>query len=110
VSAEVVNMRFVKPLDLTVLESIVHRFDSIVTVEDNVIQGGFGSAVLEGLQTIGATHCSVKLHGLPDTFIDHGSPAELYRLCKLDAKGITEVTREFLRSKHGTSAFELMKS
>jgi 1-deoxy-D-xylulose-5-phosphate synthase len=110
INAEVVNMRFVKPLDLAMLESIARKFDSIVTVEDNVIQGGFGSAVLEALQTIGASHCSVKLHGLPDKFIEQGTPAELYRLCGLDSKGIADVTREFLKSRHGTSTFELVGS
>jgi 1-deoxy-D-xylulose-5-phosphate synthase len=110
IHAEVVNMRFVKPLDMEMLESISDRFDSIVTVEDNVIQGGFGSAVLEGLQTVGATHCSVKIHGLPDNFIDHGSPSELYRLCKIDAGGIAEITREFLKSNRGKSKLELVGS
>jgi 1-deoxy-D-xylulose-5-phosphate synthase len=110
INAEVVNMRFVKPLDLAMLESIARRFDSIVTVEDNVIQGGFGSAVLEALQTIGASHCSVKLHGLPDKFVEHGSPAELYKLCGLDAKGIADVTRGFLKSGHGTTTFQLVGS
>jgi 1-deoxy-D-xylulose-5-phosphate synthase len=92
------------------LESMARKFDSIVTVEDNVIQGGFGSAVLEALQAIGASHCSVKLHGLPDKFIEQGTPAELYKLCRLDAQGIADVTREFLKSRHGTSTFELVRS
>ena len=110
IHAEVVNMRFVKPVDVAMLESVAQRFDSIVTVEDNVIQGGFGSAVLEALQSIGATHCSVKLHGLPDRFVEHGSPAELYKVCGLDAQGIATITREFLKSRHGTSTLELIGS
>jgi 1-deoxy-D-xylulose-5-phosphate synthase len=100
----------VKPIDRSMLESLAGRFDSIVTVEDNVIQGGFGSATLEALQTIGATHCSVKLHGLPDKFVEHGTPVELYKLCSLDAQGIANVTREFLKSRHGSSTFELIGS
>lgn len=110
IQAEVVNMRFVKPLDIEMLESIARRFDAIVTVEDNVIQGGFGSAVLEALQTVGATHVAVKLHGLPDKFIDQGSPSELYKICRIDAKGIAEITQEFLTSKHGKSTFEFIGS
>ncbi|HEY6951378.1 MAG TPA: 1-deoxy-D-xylulose-5-phosphate synthase [Bacteroidota bacterium] len=110
INAEVVNMRFVKPLDLGMLESIAQRFDAVLTVEDNVIQGGFGSAVLEGFQSIGAANVVVKLHGLPDKFVDQGSPAELYKLCKIDAEGIAETTREFLRSKHGTSTLEFAGS
>lgn len=110
INAEVVDMRFVKPLDIAMLESLARRFDSIVTVEDNVIQGGFGSAILESLQTIGAAHCTVKLHGLPDKFVEHGTPAELYKLCKLDAQGIAETTREFLKTRHGSSTYELISS
>jgi 1-deoxy-D-xylulose-5-phosphate synthase len=110
IHAEVVNMRFVKPIDLAILESLSKKFDSLVTVEDNVIQGGFGSAVLEGLQALGVTNCAVKLHGLPDKFVEHGTPAELYSLCGLDAKGIADVTREFLRTKHGTSTLQLIGS
>jgi 1-deoxy-D-xylulose-5-phosphate synthase len=110
ISAEVVNMRFVKPIDLGMLESIAQRFDSIVTVEDNVVQGGFGSAILESLQTIGATHCSVRLHGLPDRFVEQGTPAELYKICGLDAQGIAAVTRDFLTSRHGKSTLEFVSS
>ncbi|HTP12563.1 MAG TPA: 1-deoxy-D-xylulose-5-phosphate synthase [Bacteroidota bacterium] len=106
INAEVVSMRFVKPIDLGMLESVAQRFDSIVTVEDNVVHGGFGSAVLEGLQAIGASHCTVKLHGLPDKFVEQGTPAELYRICGLDAPGIAAVTKDLLTSRHGKSTLE----
>lgn len=93
--AEVVNMRFIKPLDEELLESISNRFTTIVTVEENSTVGGFGSAVLEKLVEMNKTHLHVKLHGLPDNYIAHGSPAELWKLTKLDAAGIASVVQEF---------------
>ncbi len=102
IDAEVVNMRFVKPIDEDLLRSVASRCDAIVTVEDNVVQGGFGSAVLEALARIGAARIPVCLHGLPDTFVEHGSPAELHRLVRLDAGGIADVTRAFVRSNQST--------
>ncbi len=110
IQAEVVNMRFVKPIDNDLIRSIALRFDHILTVEDNVVQGGFGSAVLESLAQQGLTDVTIKLHGLPDTFVDHGTPAELYHLTKLDAAGITELTKELLTSRHGKKAYELISS
>lgn len=109
VEAEVVNMRFVKPLDEDMIRSVARRFHSIVTLEDNVIQGGFGSAVLESISRNGLTDVAVKLHGLPDEFVEHGSPKELYRLLKLDGPGVAEITKEFLTSRHGRTALELVE-
>ncbi|MGH2566731.1 MAG: transketolase C-terminal domain-containing protein, partial [Bacteroidota bacterium] len=108
IEAEVVNMRFVKPLDEEIVKAIAARFDSVVTVEDNVVHGGFGSVVLETLAKYGLTNVLVKLHGVPDQFIEHGTPGELHQLLKLDAAGIAEVTKEFLSTKHGKSALELI--
>jgi len=106
VSAEVVDMRFIKPLDEELLISISGRFDAIVTIEENVVAGGFGSAVLETLAKLGITHLSVCVHGLPNKFVDHGTPEELHHLLKLDPVGIAEVTRHFLESREGKSAHE----
>jgi 1-deoxy-D-xylulose-5-phosphate synthase len=108
IEAEVVNMRFVKPLDEELLKALATRFDYLLTVEDHTIRGGFGSAVLESLATQGLTNVSVRVHGIPDQFVEHGTPAELHRLLKLDAHGIAEVTKELLTSKHGTSTMELI--
>ncbi|MBI4418227.1 MAG: 1-deoxy-D-xylulose-5-phosphate synthase [Ignavibacteriales bacterium] len=108
INAEVVNMRFVKPLDDAIVRSIAPRFDSIVTVEDNTIHGGLGSAILESLSKQQIHGISVRLHGLPDSFVDHGTPEELRRLLKLDGKGIAEITRSFLSSRQGLSAYELV--
>jgi 1-deoxy-D-xylulose-5-phosphate synthase len=97
ISAEVVNMRFVKPVDAELIERIGHRFDHIVTVEDNSVMGGFGSAVAEALAAIGCTHVRLKVHGLPDRFIDHGTPDELHRDVRLHPQGIADVVQEFLK-------------
>lgn len=110
ISAEVVNMRFIKPLDERLIESLAARFENIVTVEDNSVLGGFGSAVAETLQRFGLTNVSLKVHGLPDRFIDQGSPSELYRALKLDAAGIAEIVKEFLATKHGKSVFEFAET
>jgi 1-deoxy-D-xylulose-5-phosphate synthase len=100
IEAEVVNVRFVKPIDEELLKSLARRIDAFVTIEDNVIQGGFGSAVLEALSRLGIANVSVKVHGLPDKFVEHGSPAEQYRSVGLDAAGIASVTKEFLNALH----------
>jgi 1-deoxy-D-xylulose-5-phosphate synthase len=108
IEAEVVNMRFVKPLDDAAVAEVASRIESIVTIEDNVIQGGFGSAVLESLVKHGKVKNLVKLLGLPDSFVEHGTPKELHHLLKLDPQGIAESTKTFLSSHEGKSAYELL--
>jgi 1-deoxy-D-xylulose-5-phosphate synthase len=81
------------------LENVAGRFRRIVTVEDNVVEGGFGSAVLEALARMDRRSVSVRTHGLPPSFVEHGTPAELYRLLRLDGRGIAEVVREDI-AKH----------
>ncbi|MGD0591765.1 MAG: 1-deoxy-D-xylulose-5-phosphate synthase [Bacteroidota bacterium] len=98
IDAEVVNMRFVKPLDEKLLQSLAQRIDIFVTIEDNVIHGGFGSGVLEALSHLGISNVAVKIHGLPDEFIEHGSSAELHRMVKLDAAGIAEIAKKHLNT------------
>ena len=93
--AEVVNMRFVKPLDLDLLENISQRFTNIVTVEENSVLGGFGSAVVEALANMNKTHLNIKIHGLSDGYVTHGTPTELLQITKLDASGIASVVKEF---------------
>jgi 1-deoxy-D-xylulose-5-phosphate synthase len=97
ISCEVVNMRFVKPIDEELLSGVAKRFERVVTVEDNVVSGGFGSAVGEFFNRHGATGIRLKVHGLPDRFIEHGSPSELHQSLQLDAQGIAAVIREFTR-------------
>ena len=85
--ATVANMRFVKPLDAALVAELANRHDALVTIEENVVMGGAGSAVAEALAAAGIEIPLLQL-GLPDAFIDHGDPAELLALCGLDAAGI----------------------
>lgn len=97
VSVEVVNARFVKPLDTELINDLCQRFDKIITVEDGQIQGGFGSAVVEYISTtIYTNKVSVLMHGIPDIFVEHGTQEELWADLQLDAKGISEVVREYI--------------
>jgi 1-deoxy-D-xylulose-5-phosphate synthase len=87
VDATVVNMRFVKPLDEALLAELAGRYELLVTVEENAVAGGAGSAVNECLVRLG--HSTPLLHlGLSDTFIEQGTRAELLAGCGLDAAGI----------------------
>jgi 1-deoxy-D-xylulose-5-phosphate synthase len=96
IEAEVVNMRFAKPIDTEILKVLSTRIKVFLTIEDDVIHGGFGAGVLEAFSSCDITGVSVKLHGLPDEFIEQGTPAELSRIVKLDAEGIAQVAKEFL--------------
>lgn len=97
IQAEVVNMRFVKPIDKELLQELASHIRIFVTLEDNSIRGGFGAGILETLAECGITNVHVHLHGLPDSFVEHGSLPELYRMLKLDAEGIAEVTEQVLQ-------------
>ena len=81
------DMRFLKPLDKDILEEVGSRFQRIVTIEDGVRSGGFGSAVLEWMNDHGYHPDIIRL-GLPDEFVEHGTPAELYRIVGLDKESI----------------------
>ena len=85
--ATVANMRFVKPLDDALVAELAGGHDLLVTVEENVIEGGAGSAVLESLQHQGLKVPVLQL-GLPDRYIDHGDPALQLASCGLNADGI----------------------
>jgi len=99
IDVEVVNARFIKPLDTELLLDVFSRHKKVMTIEDNVITGGFGSAILEFLNMHNIKDVDVLVHGLPDRFIDHGTPDELYRDLKMDGTGIAEVIKEHLLSK-----------
>ncbi|HUI64707.1 MAG TPA: 1-deoxy-D-xylulose-5-phosphate synthase, partial [Bacteroidota bacterium] len=96
ISAEVVNMRFVKPLDADLLRAVSARIPRIVTLEDNVILGGFGSAVAEFFAREGITSVRQLSIGIPDRFIDHGSLQELYAELGLDAPAIARSVAAFM--------------
>ncbi len=93
--ATVANMRFVKPLDVTLVTHLASRHDAIVTVEEGSVMGGAGSAVLEALAQA-RIEIPVLTLGLPDTFVEHGDPARLLAQCGLDAAGIEQsIQRRF---------------
>lgn len=93
------DMRFLKPLDHNILQSVGSKFGHIFTVEDGVIAGGFGSAVLEYLSD-NDFHPMVTRIGIPDEFIEHGTPAELYHMLGLDTEGITNTITTHLGLKN----------
>ena len=99
IDIEVVNARFVKPLDAELLKDVFSRHKKVITLEDNVITGGFGSAILEFMNQQKINDVDVIVHGLPDKFVEHGTPDELFRDLKLDAKGVTEIIKDHLLSK-----------
>jgi 1-deoxy-D-xylulose-5-phosphate synthase len=90
--ATVANMRFVKPLDVDLIIDLAGRHDLLVTVEENVIAGGAGSAVLEALERATVAIPVLQL-GLPDRFIDQGDPAIQLNECGLTAEGILQSIR-----------------
>ncbi len=96
IDATVANMRFVKPLDDALVADLARRHDLLVTVEENVVMGGAGSAVLESLQQQELKVPVLQL-GLPDRYIDHGDPALQLASCGLDKDGILASIRARLR-------------
>ncbi len=85
--ATVANMRFVKPLDVDLVSRLALEHDNLVTIEENVVAGGAGSAVGEALAAQGILIPLLQL-GLPDAFVDHGDPAQLLASCGLDVRGV----------------------
>ena len=81
------DLRFLKPMDIEMLHEIGQHFQHIVTIEDGIRKGGMGSAVLEFMADHDYTP-QVKRIGIPDVFVEHGSPEELYHLCGMDEEGI----------------------
>lgn len=97
IDAEIVNARFVKPLDTQMLDDVAKRIGTIVTVEDGQIEGGFGSAVAEYI----AQHqpgTKLHLHGIGDEFVDHGTQEELHADLGLDPQGIAKSVAEVLNT------------
>jgi 1-deoxy-D-xylulose-5-phosphate synthase len=95
-SVGVVNARFVKPLDAKLIMSVANKAGRIITVEENALQGGFGSAVLEMLFDNGMQGIKVKRLGIPDRYIEHGSQEQLRKDVGIDAAGITASSIELL--------------
>lgn len=87
-NVEVVDARFAKPLDSALMEDCARRFEVIVTVEDGCVTGGFGAGVLEHLADKGLVPRHFSRLGVPDAFIEHGTPEQLRAKCGYDADGI----------------------
>ncbi|MEW6232616.1 MAG: 1-deoxy-D-xylulose-5-phosphate synthase [Chloroflexota bacterium] len=95
IDAAVVNARFVKPLDRSLIVGLAKHFRRIVTVEENALAGGFGSAVLELLEERGLTGVNVKRIGLPDEFVEHGTQEILRNKYNLTSEGIIKLIRNY---------------
>lgn len=100
IKAAVVNARFVKPLDEKMLRKMCREIGLLVTIEEHVLQGGFGSAVGEYLNTQGWNHIKLLKIGLPDQFIEHGARNLLLAKYGLSAEKIMEQTLRFVRENH----------
>lgn len=90
------DMRFVKPLDENLLKEVAAKFKHVITVEDGVREGGFGSAVIEWMEDNGQ-HLDIVRLGLPDHFVEHGTVAQLQSIVGIDAEGIRGTIKETLR-------------
>ena len=92
------DMRFVKPLDEAMLHEVFSKFNKVITVEDGTVVGGFGSAILEFMNEHGYK-ADVKIMGIPDALIEHGTPKQLYDEIGIDANGIAETIRSMVSLK-----------
>lgn len=92
------DLRFVKPIDEEMLHEVFSNYDKVITVEDGTIVGGAGSAVLEFMAAHGY-QAQVRILGIPDRIVEHGSQKELYRECDYDAQAIAETARELMKEK-----------
>ncbi len=97
IAVGVVNARFVKPLDAELIIAVARRTGRIITVEENALQGGFGSAVLELLYDNNLQDVKVRRLGLPDHYIEQGSQAQLRKNVGIDAEGIIAAAIEFMK-------------
>lgn len=98
IQAEVINMRFLKPLDTDMIEEIVKKHKKIVTLEENVLPGGFGSAVMEFMGDNNYKNDILRI-GIPDEFVDHGTQEELHNILGIDPTGIAEKVKKFCEQK-----------
>jgi len=98
ISAAVVNCRFVKPLDVELICSLAKKIPRIITVEENIRQGGFGSAVLEEFNDAGITGFQLERIGIPDTFVEHGPQNLLRSKYGVDADAIVETAKRLMTS------------
>jgi 1-deoxy-D-xylulose-5-phosphate synthase len=103
ISAALYDMRFVKPLDELLLHEVFGKFNKIITVEDGCIQGGMGSAIIEFMVDHGY-QAQVKRLGIPDEYIEHGSPEELFSECGYNTHDIAAEAESMVERRSGTIA------
>jgi len=103
------DMRFVSPLDTEVLHFVFKKFDKIITVEDGILKGGFGSAVIE-FMTDNGYNAKVRRLGIPDYFVEHGTQEELYSECGFDSDGIEKAIREMVEKGSKTQGYKSKKA
>ena len=96
IEATVVNCRFIKPLDIETISELVEKIPRVITVEENVLSGGFGSAVLEGLSDNGMNRFHLKRIGIEDQFIEHGSQQILRNKYGLNAHAIVHTAQQLM--------------
>lgn len=107
IEAAVINARFVKPLDEELIVTQAEKVEAVVTLEENALQGGFGSAVLEMFSDLGWFPSRFMRIGIPDSFVPHGSQKELRKSLKLDPESIAESVRGLLEKvKKGFNRIE----
>ena len=97
------DLRFAKPLDEKLLHTIFQKFDKIITIEDGCLHGGFGSSILEFMAN-NDYQAKVKMLGIPDIFIHHGTQEELYNDCYYDAEAIISSVQKILEKNRVTQA------
>ena len=97
IMATVVNCRFVKPLDIEAILALVKKVPRVITVEENVRMGGFGSSILEALMDAGASGCQVRRIGVDDTFVSQGTQKELRREYQVDADAIVKAAHDLIQ-------------
>jgi len=107
VSATVVNSRFVKPIDAELINRLARDIPFILTVEENVLHGGFGSAVLECLADARITASRVVRLGIPDTFVQHGSQRALRSKYGIDTPAIVRAVRDMVHGQHSIADYGL---
>lgn len=107
-SVTVLNARFAKPLDREKILSIAQRVEALITVEEAVLSGGFGSAVLELLAEESMNNVAVKMIGLPDKFLEHGTEAEIRSKYGMTSESIANEVLKFFES-HKPAKFEFAK-
>ena len=92
------DMRFAKPLDETLLHEVFSRYEKVITVEDGTVVGGFGTAILEFMNEHNYK-AEIKILGIPDNIIEHGTPKELHHECGYDAEAIKQAVLKMMQGK-----------